>query len=360
MSVLNEFKRDLLQAARTRLPALEADPVARQLAPKKRRVLPGRAASYGWVPALIAAMVALAVAGVALTSLSSRNERALTAGRVTGDLKLSAPLIADFAVLRRPQTLADIQPQITPLSTGLIPSSRHETYRCAGDRVVATPPARPIRLPAQFLRHEQYAQIECQLLRVVRVPQWHARVLIAPITFRPHPRSATRVQGMNVALADPVGGITGTTGPGAGASGLARILHGEFSIFENGPNGTIHGIILIPDGVTTVTLDDVRLTHEGSPTAIAKQTREALATLRLTAIVDNNIAAVSFDAPTVTTTSSPFGRPSPSRDRRPGARRQTEWVGINVSARQTWLNSTGTVVRRSRTKLDLLLRVRVI
>jgi hypothetical protein len=353
MSILPQLERDLREAAERTLGAAGAR------SRRHRR----RAVSYGWAPPLAAVLVSIAVAVVALTSLRSGGERSDTAGRVTGQTGLSAPLIANFAVLRRPQTPADIQPRLMPiiLSAGLAPSARHEHYRCAGQRIVATPPLRQIHLPAAFLRQQEYPQIECQLMRVVRIPQWHARVVIAPMTFRPNPRSTARSQGLNLVLDDAVGGITGTTGPGVGASGLGLVLRGGLNIFENGPHGTGHGIILIPDGVAKVVLDDIRLVRDGSPAAIAAQSREVLAGVRLAADVRSNIAAFAFPAPTVTTTSSPFGRPPRrSRHHRLPSARQIELVGVNVSGRETWLNGLGNVVRRARVELGLLLRIRII
>lgn len=351
MSILPRLERDLREAAERTL----GEGAARSR-PHRRPAVP-----YGWVSGLAAVVVSIAVVVVALTSLRSGGERSNPAAGVAGQTRLSAPLIANFAVLRRPQTPADIQLQLLPIfSGGVAPSARHERYRCAGPRVVATPPLRPIHLPAAFLRRQQYPQIECQLMRVVAIAQWRARVVIAPTTFRPHSTSTARSQGMNLVLDDPVGGVTGTTGPVAGASGLGVVLHGGMNVFENGARGTSHGIILIPDGVAKVVLDDIRLLHDGSPAAIATQSRTVLAEIHSTADVRSNIAAFSFPTPTVTTARSPFG-PRPrrlQRHRLPTARRP-ELVGVNVSGRETWLDANGNVVRRSRTKLDLLLQIRI-
>lgn len=354
MSILPQLERDLREAAERTLGASSARPLGRHR---------GLAVSYGWVPALAAVVVSIAVAVVALSLLRSAGERSNKAGSVAGETRLSGPLVTNFAVLRRPQTPADIQPRLMPiiLSAGGVPGARRERYRCAGQRIVARPPLRQIRLPAAFLRRQQYPQIECRLMRVVRIPQWHAKVVIAPTTFRPSPRSTVRSQGMNLVLDDPVGGITGTTGPGVGASGLGLILHGGLSIFENGPKSTSHGIILIPDGVAKVVLDNIQLLSHGSPAAIVTQSRTDLAGIHLAANVRGNIAAFSFPAPTVTTTSSPFGRQLPrSQHLGPPAARQIELVGVNVSGQETWLDATGSVVRRSRVELDLLLRIRII
>ncbi len=352
MSILPQLERDLREAAERTLG--EGSAHSRRL----RHIN-----SYGWIPPLAAVLVSIAVAGVALTSLRSAGERPIAAGNVAGKTSLSAPLIANFAVLRRPQTPADIQPRLMPIMAvaGLTrASARHARYRCAGQRLVATPPLRRIHLPATFLRRQGYPQIECQLMRVVRIPQWHARVVIAPITFRPNPRSTARSQGMNLVLDDPVGGITGTTGPGAGASGLSPVLHGGLSVFENGSKGTSHGIILIPDGVSKVILDDLRLLPKGAPPAITAQSREVLSGIHVAAPVRSNVAAFSFPAPTMTTTRWPFGS-SARRSRRVElhAEPRNELVGVDVSGRETWLNATGNVVRRSRVELNLLLRVRI-
>jgi hypothetical protein len=343
MTILPQLEKDLRHAAERTL--------GRDAVRSRRR----HGVSLSWVPVLACVLVTVAVAAVALISLHSNGEQSTTPGSVAGKTRLSAPLIAQLALLRRPQTPADVQPELLPgfLGIGFAAPVRpgHEQYRCAGQQVIATPPARKVHPPAASLRHEEYPQIECQLMRVVEIPQWHARVVVAPETFRPNPRSPGRSQGMNLALDDPVGGMTGTTGTGARASGVGPVLHGGLTVFEKGGNDTTHGIILVPDGVAKVILDNIRLMPKGSPATVATQTREVLAQARLAAPVHSNIAAFSFPTPMVTTKSSPFPRAGTAFERGP--------IGINATGRETWLNAAGSVIRRSRVPLDLLLQFRI-
>jgi hypothetical protein len=304
------------------------------------------AVAYRWAAPFAAAAVAVLVAVVALTSLRSGGRLPISSGN---DTTLSAPLVANFAVLRQAQTPIAIPARLIPLMfPRFAPAARQVRYRCAGQRTVVTPPLSPIHATGgrSLLPDRQDPQIECLLMRFVRIPQWHARVVIAPVTFRPGPSSPARVQGVDLILDDPDGGITGTTGTQAGVSGVGGVLHGGLSVFENARRMS-HGIILIPDGVENVTLDDFRLRlPHGSRSLIEAPSRKVLATLHPAAGVRSNIAEFSFPTPTVTLAGSLHGLHQPVLE------------GVPVFARETWRSSTGAVIRRFRVRQNLLLRIR--
>ncbi len=115
---------------------------------------------------------------------------------------------------------------------------------------------------------------------------------------------------------------------------------------------------LAGEWVAKVILNDIRLSPKGAPTTVAAQTAEMLAGVHLAAAVHSNIATFSFPTPTVPTTRSPFPRLRRSRDPQAAAFRDSP-IGINTTGRETWLNAAGNVIRLSRVRLDLLLRIHV-
>jgi hypothetical protein len=327
MTILPRLERDLFNAAEDRLPAPSPDP-RRQTSETRRPALRRLRASTAGLPVLLSVAVAIAIAVVALAAFKQGHRTANPRVPGSGIPAGTSPrqeLIRTIGALRMPQRKADLNCGLQIMY--LDPCGRHRLPAEVG--------------PPQILARWGYPTVDRSLLRVVAIPAWGGKVLIAPTTYRPSAASRRRTEGINLVIR--LGGTVGMTGTGPRPTSVAAFLRHGLTVFANGPNGeTNRGAFLVPDGVTKITLGSFRLPPHSAPGG-ATQTALAAATsaLQATATVTDNIAAVQLSIPAVTSPKAVSGL-----------------YGMAATAQATWLNSSGQTVRRTTTEVDLLVRIR--
>jgi hypothetical protein len=276
---------------------------------------------------LLSVAVAIAIAVIALAAFKHGPRAASPAAPGSGIAAGTSPrqeLIQTIGALRTPQRKADLNCE---LQIGVLNAcSRHSDHVDVG--------------PPQILGRWGYPALDRPLLRVVAIPAWRGKVLIAPTTYRPSAGSRRRTEGINLVI--QLGGTVGMTGTGPRPTSVATFLGHGLTVFTNGPNDTNRGALLVPDGVATITLGSFRLTPHSAPSG-ATQTALAAATsaLHATATVNDNIAAVQLSIPVVTIPKAVSGL-----------------FGMAATARATWFNSSGQTIKRTTTDVELLVRIR--
>jgi hypothetical protein len=176
-------------------------------------------------------------------------------------------------------------------------------------------------------------RLDTSLIRVVPVPRSGDTVALVPATAPASPGSARRTEGLDVIIAFP----DGAASPGPTPTSVTELrTHG---LAVSGTNATptmrsVVGAVVVPDGVTTVTLQPVRLI---SPPAPVDPRRFGTSTTS----VHDNIAAYRFTVPYV-------------HDRR----QKSSVYAVTVVARATWHDRHGTVIAQTTTQLQLWLKVR--
>lgn len=335
MTILPQLEHDLFDAAKQRLPAADTpdqgrdhprrpEPRTTRRAGARRRL----AATATTLPILLAVAVTVIVAAFALT-LIHHGRPSPPAEPATSVRATRQQLIQMLSVLSRPQTKADRDPELDPGFLGLtsIPerlARRHQR-----------PPAGLERRLAQL----GYPKLDRALVRVVKIPEWHAKVGIEPATWQPSPSSPQRSEG--VALALWIG--TKPTIPPSSEDGTGPQLTSVETFRAHGLALTNHvrgtnrmdGVFLVPDGVAKVTLRVSRVSE--SPVKVnPSQFGTATAT------VHDNLAAFQLTLPTA----------SPVRRGVGGT------FGIPGVAQTTWFDVRGTVIKHTTTNLDVLIKVR--
>ncbi|MHB1570653.1 MAG: hypothetical protein ACYC0H_15815 [Solirubrobacteraceae bacterium] len=323
MTILPQLEHDLFDAAARRLPA-EPRPTSRARTSGHFRSIGGR------IAIVLSVAVVVAVATVALTVIphGSRSTSLPVGGQSVGSAR--AELIRALAVLRRPQTPADLNPVLMSPLLGIgnargtrVPDRRYIPY------------ARPRSVLAQL----GDPKLDRDLARVVNVAAWPAKVLIAPTTFRPSPGSRRRTEGVTLVL-----GINIASSPTSASTVLARGL----SLFIYIANGTNRGVVLVPDGVARVRLTALRpsLPSGQRPPVNLSAFAAALRAIHLTAPVFDNIAALELRIGTI-----------PGTLTSPAHHMSTTIEGLGASAQATWLGPHGQVIKRTTIHLGLSVRV---
>jgi DNA-directed RNA polymerase specialized sigma24 family protein len=170
MTILPQLERDLFNAAEERLrPDARAPDRRSGSPPSSFRAQLGQAAASLSLLVSVAVAIAIAVVAVALLGHGHHASQSTSAsGPSRGSTR--AELIRTLGVLRRPQTKADLD------GIGRI------------DRELK---ARPKQM-GSILEQWGYPNLDRRLARVVNIPAWRAKVLIAPTRFRPSPTSGQR------------------------------------------------------------------------------------------------------------------------------------------------------------------------
>lgn len=221
-------------------------------------------------------------------------------------------LIRLLGVLRRPQTKADLDARL------LSDASASPAFK---------------RLAGAW----GYPKLDRSLVRVVNVPAWHAKIAIDPATYQPSRASAQRSEGVDLSMwigSAPTAPPASYTGTGLRPYSAATVRVHGLTLSDPTRGKTI---ILVPDGVASVTLQPTRLTppqiapgHQQPPAVQAGDFAS------VTAAVHDNVAPFELKL-TVT-----------DRHARP---RTYFFVAV---ARATWFDSKGHVIRQTTTTdLDL-------
>jgi hypothetical protein len=340
VTILPQLERDLFNAAEERLRADATAPNRLSSSPASSlRARLGQAAAG--LPLILSAAVAIAIAVIAVAVLGHGHQasQGTTASGPSGGGSPRSELVRALGVLRRPQTKADLQ--------GL------ERL----DRLISA----HWQLRMGF-KQWGYREADRRLVRVVNVPAWRAKVLIAPIRLPPSPTSGQGREGVQLVL-----WWTGTTFPsptsliasGAQPTSVGAVLaHGLWAgtvvLGLNPVSGVVHGpdvqdgVLLVPDGVASVKLG--RATAAVTPPALSRKAlNAALAAIQGTAAVHDNIAA--FHLPIAVYT----GRPP--HWSHPGPTPKYWFSGIGTTVQYTWFDARGHVVRRTTAQIVLTVRI---
>ena len=313
MTVLPEFHDQLYAAARRR---------ARQRGPRPRIPLPGRLAPVVWSG--LSGAVVIAVAVVVLTARSAGPSSAPTS-KPSSVESSRTELIQTLAALRTPQTAAERRS--TPVGFLGVESQR------LAERLIKNPQYR------RFLRDRGYPKVDRSLVRKVSLASGGA-VTLVPMTFRqttPHYHGrgklvtftlhGPRIEGLALVLRLPGTDLTGVSPSTVGALRAHGVNLFTYAHHHNA------GVIVVPDGVTTVSLSDFRVTSHVrvDPASIPA----------VTAPVQDNIAVFQVAAPTVMTHGGPPGE---------GA---SGVYSTDAHARMTWLGPQGQVLERERATIEI-------
>jgi hypothetical protein len=275
MTVLPQLKHDLFEAAQRTLPADGAVAPAPPTAGRGSRLRSARRL----VPVAVSVLVTVGVAAVALTAL--RHGQATHAPRVAISAAQSrAALIDTIGTLRRPQTKADLDPQ---LMSGLRGRLRAEPG-----------------IPSAWMQHP--AQPDIPLIRYATTTPWGQKLYFVPL--KPHrvteaiparpgqqPRPRTQLIPETLELVTPAqrwlqsgldadmikAGQLGTSEP------AGRRVYG-------GGTSAVRFIYVVPDGVARVTFVLPRDALPGFPFEPVYAH-----TLSVSAPVHDNVVAVQVD-----------------------------------------------------------------
>ena len=256
MTILPQLERDLFNAAQERLRPDSTAPHRRSGSPASSfRAGLGRGAAGLPVVLSVAVAVAVAVVAVAVLGHGHQPSQRTTASSPSGGSS-RAELIRTLGVLRRPQTKADAQ--------GL-------------ERLGRLVIAHPKQLGGTF-KQWGYPEVDRRLARVVNIPAWRAKVLIAPIRSQPSPTSRPRPESLHLVMwwtgtAFPLPGslilddgpaLNGDPPTSVGALLAHGLWAGTVVPGLNPVSGVVHGpdiqdgVLLVPDGVASVKLGGPR------------------------------------------------------------------------------------------------------
>lgn len=328
MTILPQLEHDLFDLAEQRLPAAGAD--TRQASRRTRLDRRGRrpglrrrlSTTARTLPVLLGTGLTLVVAALALT-LARHTGRppAAPPARPPQTAPARQQLIEAFGVLRRRQVREDRDADLLP---GFLSFASRHAHLPAGLR----------RRLAQLGDPE----LDRSLVRVVAFPAWHGKVGIDPTTWRPSASSRRRSEGINLNLwvgAKPTIPPSSDEGTGPRPTSVGTLLAHGLALATNLPGGSVlYGVVLVPDGVARVTLRPIRV--GASPVRIEPG--------RLgtgDAPVRDNIGTFQLPIPTVIDRTAISGL-----------------FGTSAMFRATWRDSSGSVIRRTTTRIDVLIRVK--
>jgi hypothetical protein len=273
--------------------------------------------------------VLIAIGAVVLLSRPSRSVAPPTAPTTLPQAVARRQLIEMLGVLRRPPDAASTQ-AINCAKSPPTPASR------------AFPACRTADLPPEFSLPDRQSSFEAQfgyprldpsLIRVVSVPRFHARVVLAPATWRPSLRSPLRTEGLVLSISY----ARGSSGTGPKPTPVSTVrAHG---LAVSGGNATpqmrtVFGAVVVPDGVATVTLDPIRVTSPPAPVDPREFGTVSTA-------VQDNVALFQFNVPYV---------------KDPHVKSLV--YAVTVIANATWTDQHGHVITHTTTPLPLWLKVR--
>lgn len=331
MTILPQLEHDLFDAAKQRLPAAdildETRDHARRREPRVtrpgfRRRLAGTART---LPMVLAIAVTVVVVAFALT-LVHHGRQAPSAKPATSVQATRQRLIQMLGVLRRPQTKADLDPALSSVLgrssiSGLL-ARQHQPLPAGMERRLAK---------------LGYPKLDQALVRVVKIPAWHAKVGVEPTTWQPSLSSSQRAEGVDLSLwigskptIPPSSEIR--TGPQPTSVGTLR-AHGLALANNARGKNLMNGVLLVPDGVARITLRLIQVIN--APVRVDPNQFGVA-----TATVHDNIAAFQLTLPTIAsrTMNAPM-------------------LGTPAVAQATWFDANGNVIKHTTTQLDVLIKV---
>jgi RNA polymerase sigma factor (sigma-70 family) len=323
-----------------------SEALVRQRVSRGLRTLRTRLAGGQRLPVILAVAVAITIALIAVVVLRHGRQAAHSTAASGPSGGSSRPeVIQTFGILRRRQTNADLDHELLGL---YLTDIRPRGGTIPRDRFI------PYSEAPSVLRRWGYPELDRALARVVNLPGWRAKALIAPTRFRPSSSSPHRSEGLNLALwigTAPTIPPSSLTGTGPRPTSLRSALGRGLAVADmvRGTN-VMDGVVLVPDGVASVKLGPfVSLPPAALPGVSTTALNAALAATQGTARVHDNIGALRLPIPVV-----------PSRRtvaNPPNARRVFELFGIRTEAHTTWFDTRGHVIKRTTTKIDIIVRV---
>jgi hypothetical protein len=326
---LEEQLRRVLGEAASQLPVKSSNPwlVQSSGSPIRETDRESRGARRAWVPglggtvAMIAVLAAIAIGAGAIVVLGHRHPISPSAAGAgaSGAHSSRQELVQTLGVLRTPQTTAARDPRLVDptLSTPERLARRHEPV----------PPGLKRRLA-----ESGNPVPDRSLIRVVQLPGLSAELGFVPASYQPSVNSPRRLEGLYVTLLGS--GVDGDTGTAGMPTSLSSLRSHGLAIFNNAPNGSSAGAVVVPDGVADVQLGPFRLVDPPVPINSAD-------IANATAHVNENVAAFDISVPMVTDRKAASGL-----------------YGVPAVAQTTWFDANGTIIRRTTTKLDVFVRIR--
>jgi hypothetical protein len=335
MTILPQLENDLLQAAKRHLPAGNAQDVMRHDTRRPGPLSTGRSAGFRRraattaraVPMLMAVAITVIIAAFAL-SLSHHGRLSAPATPAGGVQATRRQLIQMFGVLRRPQTKADLDPELNPafLSFTSVPQQFARHHK---------------RLPKGLERRIAQLggpKLDRTLVRVVKISGWHAKVGIEPATWQLSPSSPQRSEGLDLELwigTKPTIPPSSEDGTGPQLTSIDTIRAHGLAVADNGRGSNLlDGVVLVPDGVARVELRVIRVIR--SPVRVSPSEFGTA-----TAAVRDNIAALQLSIPTARSRNAVSGL-----------------FGTSAVAQATWFDASGKVIRHTTTNFDVLIKVK--
>jgi hypothetical protein len=289
----DDFETKLHDAARAHVTVNDSVPGRRGRTRQRTRT------TISALPVLLSTAVAVVIAVVAITTLSHRHPTNPGAGRSVSAAR--AQLINSLGILRTPQTRADLNLKLpyplTPLPQHLKDKKQAMAFRATELRMAGDP------------------RLDRRLVRAITAPDGD-HLSLFPTTFLPL-GTATRTEGLLVLLNTPGNGETSGNGPRPLSVEDFR-THGFATFIDDD-----HGAIIVPDGVTNITIGSIASIISRGPRITINQTHITPQSVP----VHHNIATI--------------------RIRRLGgsSRRPTGFAIADVRVNVTWTTITGTTIR---------------
>lgn len=260
------------------LPPLPIEPVMRRLGedgppePAARRRIP--LPNIGEVMVAVSVVAALAIAVLAITTLSHRHPRAVPGSSPVSSSRRE--LLRTLGVLRRPQTKTDLMATRPGGEGGELPG----IFLIAAGRVCRGRSSSP--LPCTL-------RLDTPLVRAVKVGDGY-RAAIFPAKIERSTARAQRGEGVVIALRGPGLYIVTSMTP---TSAEALRDHGLL-LSDYVASGVDRGVMLVPDGVAQVTLDHFRLLAPrraslGQVPPTTSTVTDNLALLQITGLTERNL-----------------------------------------------------------------------
>lgn len=335
MSLLPALERELIAAESRLFAAHRAGGRISFLAGSRGRPRPGAiVVAVGVAVALAVAVIVVAVSGRAVphTAPLSPARESVSNSR--------QELLRILGVLRAPATATDLK-AITCASAPATPRSLAlPECRSLLDRSLLWPRLAPS--PARYSNGNPGARqrlpgvgsprLDRTLIRVVSIPKVSASIALLPQTWQPSRHSRRRTEGIVLAVA--LGRSVTTTGPSP--SSVATLRARGLATTAGNATPQMHSVIdviVVPDGVASVTLRPIRLI---APPAPINPRRFGT----VTTSIHNNVGAFRFNVPTARNPHTPSG---------------VKYV--HVLMRETWSDPHGKIIARTTTRIPLWLRV---
>jgi hypothetical protein len=311
------------------LPPLPIEPLMRRLSedgppePAARRRIP--VPNIGGVMVALSVMAAIAIAALAITTLSHRHP-----GTVPGSSPVSSSrqeLLRTLGVLRRRQTKTDL------LAAGPGSNELPGIFRIAGAAVCRG--INSSSLPCTV-------RLDTPLVRAVNVGDGY-RAAIFPAKIERSTARAQRGEEVVIALRGPGLYIITSMTP----TSTETLRNHGLLLSDYVATGVDRGVMLVPDGVAQVTLDHLRLLAPrkaslGQVPPTTSTVTDNFALLQITGLTERNLHLNPHD----------LGR---YFNQGSGSRCQTTFAvySLPATARITWLTPAHTPIRRTTINLRL-------